>query len=334
MGFLDRVFRPRGEGVSPADAAAADPIIDRVIAKTDKRLAHVKDLRATLRGPVVAARARLAEAIARIPGPTEVSPRSWAQDATVRALFARADDAAAAFGEDEAVREFFLAHPASECVGMLGLEQVERRVIAAALYGDSVQAEVARTTLSFTRPQVLAPALDEAAVRDELLMRAFEYLALRAFERVIALRGEKRELEREVALLRSQVKLAERRGAGFGAVGADAPGPAVDRALLDRELARSVAELEQATTRDLLPLLVDEIAAVLADPGPYLAIEPFALALDSMNFVVPPSPEATALRVATLRLGNRGPYAVVIARFPRTELRAPENRMADAAKYL
>jgi len=335
MSLFANLFKPGADRAASArEAALADPIIDRLVLKTDKRLAHVKELRAKLRSPVAAAHAALTAAIGRIPGPTEVSPASWAKDSTVRALFARADDVAAAFGEDEGVRMYFMAHPASECVGMLALEQHERRVIASALYGDSVQAEVARTTVSFTRPQVLAPSVEEAAVRGELVMRALEYLALRGFERVATLRAEKRDLEKELALLKAQVKLAERRGAGFGAVGAEALAPAVDRAMIDRELARTVGELEQAASRDLLPMLVDEIAAVLGDPDPHLAIEPCGLALDPMNFAVPPSPEAQPLRVAILRLVHRGPFAVLIARFPHSELRAPENRLAEAAKYL
>jgi hypothetical protein len=338
MSILARLLRPRAEREHAArNAAIADPIIDRLVAATDHRLARVKGYRETLRAPVLAARARLGEAIARIPGPVEVSARGWPQDPTVRALFAHAEDATRAYVNDAGTQAFFHAHPASDCVAMLALLQSERRVLAAAMHGDSVQAEVARTTVSFSEPQVLAPAVEEAATRDELLMRAFEYLALRALERVGRLRADRRELEKERALLQAQLRLAGRRGAGFGAIGGreEASGAVVDAATLERDLASTVAELEQAASRDLLPALVEELLAVLAQPGEHLAIEPSTMALDSVNFAVAAgSPGAVVPRVAILKLAERGPFAVLLARFPRAELRPPENRFADAAKYL
>jgi hypothetical protein len=338
MSLLLRFLPSRAERERSSRAAAiAEPIIARLLDATDQRLAFVKGYRKTLRAPVMAAREHLGVLIARIPGPAEVGAMAWAQDPTVRALFARAGDASRAWVNDAGTQAFFAAHPASDCVAMLALLQTERRVLAAALHGDSVQAEVARTTVSFSDPQVLAPAPDEAASRNELVMRAFEYLAMRALERVGRMRAERRELEKERELLRARLQLARRRGAGFGAVGGpDGGGAAVaDVATLERDLARTVADLEQSASRNLLPALLEELVAVLSESGKYLAIEPSTVALDPMNFAVPGAPAGAVVpRTATLRLAERGPFAVLLARFPRAELRPPENRFADAAKYL
>jgi hypothetical protein len=335
MGAISRIFTGRSARAEAARAAAlADPIIDRLVAATSGRLACVKGYRESLRDPVLAARERLAGLVGRIPGPAEVSAAAWSQDETVRALFARGDDAVAAFSADPGVQAYFAAHPASDCMAMLALLQSERRVLATALYGDSVQAEVARTTVSFSEPQVLAPGVDEATVRGELVMRALEYLALRALESVGAMRRERGELATERSLLQAQLALAQRRGRGLGAVAAGAPEAAVDPAFVERELARTVIELEQAASRELLPALLEELLAALARPEEHLTIEPCTLALDSMNFAVAPSPQAVTPGVAILRLARRGPFAVLIARFPHVALRVPENRLAEAAKYL
>ncbi len=325
MSLLQRIF---GHSESHDGTAQADPIIDRLVAATDKRLSYVKGYRDMLRAPVLAAYGRMREAVARIPGPTEVSAKAWSDDTTVRALFAKGSDVAPAFSVDAGVRAFFDAHPASDCIAMLGLEQRERRVLTSALQGESVQAEVARTTINFANPQILAPGTDEVAVRAELVGRALEYLALRALERVGSQRAERHELEKERALLQAQLKLANRRGVGFGKLGTGAA--AAD---LERDLERTVQELEQAASRQLLPSLLEELLAVLADPDPLLAIEPCTLALDSMNFATEPGPGAVTPRVAILRLVDRGPHAVLLARFPRAELRA-DNRLAEAEKLL
>jgi hypothetical protein len=304
----------------------ADPLVDRIVKATDKRLAFVKGYRESLGGPAIAARDRLRRSIGRIPGPTQVDAKAWSADDTVRALFAHSGDIAGAFSGDEGVRAFFVKHPASDCIAMLGLEKREKRVLAAALQGDSVQAEVARTTVSFAEPRILAPAADEAAVREELVARALEYLAMRALERVGAARLERQELEKERALLTAQLKLAARRGTGFGSIGA----PAFDKAELERDLELTVRELEGAASRLLLPMLIEEIVRVLGVAEEYLAIEPCAIALDAMNFrVEAAAPQAVVPRIAILTLAGRGSFAVLVARFPRAELKAPA-RLADA----
>lgn len=334
MSPLRKLLKPMARRrQSAADAAIADPVIDRLVQATDRRLATVPDYRKALRSPVLAARDRLAAMIARIPGPTEVSARAWSEEQGLRPLFVKGEDAASSWSRDEQVRAFFGKHPSSDCFGMLALLQTDRRVLAVVQQGESMQAEVARTTVSFGEPQVLAPSTDEAAARTELVMRALEYLAMRAMERVGAMRAERRGLEQERALLQAKLQLARRQGRGLGAISA-AGVDGADATTLERDLARTVEALEQAASRDLLPALLEELLAALEQPEAHLTIEPCALALDAMNFAVAPSPQAITPCVAVLKLANRGPFAVLLARFPRGELRAPENRLAEAARYL
>lgn len=334
MKILGALLKPSTQRREAAELAAiADPIIDRLVAKTDRRLAHVQGYRESLRAPVVAAREAVAAIVRRIPGPVDIGPESWSRDAAVRPLFARAEDAAAAYSADAGVQAFFAAHPASDCFGMLALARAERRVPGLVQQGD-LQAEVLRTTVSFGSPQVLAPALDEAAVREELAIRALEYLALRGMERVGSMRMQRRELEKERDLLRAQLQLAQRRGAGFAAVGGPPAAAVADPATLDRDLARAVGELELLASKNLLPALLDEILAAFAHAGDHIAIEPCTLALDAMNVIVQPSPQSVTPCVAALRLAGRGEFAVVIGRFRRGELRVPEDRLAQGERYL
>ena len=327
--MFERLFQSQADR---EQAALADPIIDRLIRKTEKRLAQVKDYRHALRAPVLGARERLATLIGRIPGPVEIGPTAWSRDEGVRPLFSHAADAAKAFSDDEGVRSYFMMNPGGDCMGMLALLQTERKVLATVQQGE-LMVEVARSTLSFSEPQVLAPARDEASVREELVVRALEYLALRSMERVGTLRSERRELEKERSLLQAEVRLARRRGAGFGEMAGDG-NARVDVAALEADLSRTAAALEKSASQNLLPILLEELLGAFARPEEHLSIEPCTAALDAMNFVVPPSPQAVTPRVATLRLGERGPFAVLVARFPRAELREREDRMAEAAKYL
>ena len=323
MGLIERMFG------SSDTASPAEHLIDRVVAATDKRLVYVKGYRDTLGEPLLKAAAKMGEAVARIPGPTLVTQKTWSEDETVRALFGHRHDVAATIGNNEGVREFFLAHPAGDCFALLGLEEHRRRVLASAMVGDMLQSEVARTTVSFAQPVILAPSVDEARCRQELVMRALEFLAVRALERVGAMRMQRAELEKEQALLKAKLKLAGRRGVGFGALA----GKGESRAELEEDLERTVQELEGAASRQLLPTLLEELAKVFGAPDELLAITASNLSLDAMNFAVEPSPQAVTPKVAALKLWQREPYAILIARFPASELRT-DNRLAEAEKFL
>jgi len=332
MALLRRLLRPRAKREHDA-GAVVDPLVDRIIAATDPRLAHLKESRRRLRAPVAEARTRFAEMVDRIPGPMEVGAAAWSSEPLLRPLFAQAADAAKVFNDDPDARAFLEAHPASDAFGMLGLKQEERRVLATVQQGSGMlQAEVARTTVSFGEPRILALATNADEVRPELVARCLEFLALRALEHVGSAKLQRRELEKERSLLQAELRLAQRRGAGLGGLGADSNARGMD--VVERDLARVVGELSEAATTQLLPMLVDAIVESLAHSEKHLAIEPCTLALDSMNFVVPPSAQSVTPCAATLRLGERGTFAVLIGRFPRAEFRPAEDRLAEAARYL
>ena len=331
MSVIRRIFKSSAQREQAArNAQVADPIIDRLVAATDRRLAHLKGLRERLHAPVLAARDALRPAVGSIPGPTEVSPAAWPRNATVKALFARAEDAAAVFSNDRGTRAFFGGHPGCDCIALLGLETQEKRVLASVMQGD-IQAEVARTTVSFTNPRILAPSTDEGQLREELLLRALEYLALRGLQRVGAARAKRQELEKDRALLQAELRLAQRRGAGLGALEADADTKSAAR--LERDLEAKVRELEADASGSLLPALLDAIVDVLMHSQDFLCIEPSTIAVDAMNFAVEPSATAAPLEVAQLRLAQGPSFAVLLARFPRVELRA-DTRLAEAEKLL
>jgi hypothetical protein len=327
MGFLQWLFSRTPSRVSGAEA---DALIDRLVAVTDRRLAFVKGYREAVRPRVAAARDAMREAVARIPGPTEVSAAAWSLDDTVRVLFAHRDDVAPAFSRDEGVRAFCGTHANADCFALLGLEQHTRRVLAPMLHGDQLHAEVARTTVSFGAPRILDPRPDAPAVRERLAVRALEYLALRALEQVGAEQEKRAQLERERSLLQARLRLATRQSAGFTGFLASNE----ERAQIEGDLERTVRELEDAAPRTLLPALLEALLATLERPGDHLTIEPCAIALDAMNFVTEPSPTSLSPAVAILSLARREPYAVLIARFPRGELLPAGDRLGEASKYL
>jgi hypothetical protein len=308
--------------------AGLEALVERLVDATGKRHVLGSGWHKRLREPAAAARDQLRAAIARIPGLVAAGASDWSRDATLRAIFAQPADIAAAFSADRAVQAYFSNNPRFECIAMLALQEVRKRVLAHTMHGDMVLADVARTAVSFSNPRIFAPAADEVAVREELLGRAFEHLGLRALEASTVHRAGRQQLEQERGELRRQLDAARRRGAGFSAV------TGADTAATERELAAASAALGQLGSADPIEGLVAHIGAVLADPAAHIRIEPAVISLDAMNFEAPAPAQAITPRIAHLWLGDRGPYAVVLACFPRAELRPASSLLEEAAKML
>ena len=342
MKLLDRLFGGGpARGAARDDDAIARAIIDRLVTATDKRLKLVPGYERTLSGPALATLEHLRGVLRAIPGPVDVSANAWRDDRQLRPLFARPDDIAAAFSRDAAVRSCLGASPAPHCFALLGLERSNRQVFAPALVDGKVQGDVARTVVSFGKPRILAPGVEENAVRIEVGKLAVDYLARLALAQMTSDQDQKRELEQERALLRMRLQLAERSQRGLATGFSDAPESAAqpaDRTAIERELRDNEKALSKLASTELMPRFLDILRATLAEPAVHLHVESCAIAVDDMNFMVSDAERAAGvepieLQLQELWLGKRGPWTALVARFPRDELR-PDDAIANAERYL
>jgi hypothetical protein len=336
MGLLDWVFGgAQQREAPPKDDALARAIVDRVVAATDKRLKSVEGYQKTLRDAALVTLEHVRRIAQDIPGPIEVNTRAWTEDPTVRALFAKPQDAPVVFSRDAGVRSCLEHSSAPECLALLGLKHVERQVFSPVQQGDGAMLEEARTTVSFGDPRILVPGTDPTAVRIEIAKRAVDFLALRALERITTEQQQRKELEQERALLKMRLQLAEQNREGLTAIAASAATAPGDRSALAAKLKANAQALEALVQTGLMARLIDNLRDVLADPGAHIRLEPCTLALDKMNFrVADVNAAAAVLRLQELCLPDRPPYAVMVARFPRDELLPAEDALAQAERYL
>jgi len=336
VGLLDLIFGGGSASrVPPKDDALAHEIVDRVVAATDTRLKGVAGYRRKLRESALVTLEHLRRMAQDIPGPVDVNTLAWTHDPTIRALFANAQDVPRTFSRDHGVHDFFARSVAPECLAMLGLAHAERQVFAPEQRGDSVQLDVARTTVSFGDARILAPGEDPMKVRIEFGKRAVDYLALRALDRMTAHEEQQKDLEQERALLKARLRLAEQGRAGLSSLAASAGNEVADRAALATRLEANTKALEGFAPTGLMSRFIDILRDVLGDPGAHLRLEPCVLTLDAMNYRVPDgSADSRTLNLQELRLPGRPPYAIMVARFPRNELLPLEDSLAQAERYL
>lgn len=335
MGILEWVFGGEtGRKVPPKDDALARAIVDRVVDATDKRLRQVSAYQKRLREAALVTLEHVRNLALALPGPVEVSARAWRENLAIRPFFVRAEDVPAAFSRAMEVRRFFESRSAAQCLALLGCEHAEKQVFATALAGDTIQREVARTTVNFGPPRILLPGAEETPVRIEIAKAAVDYLGLQALARITALQDEKRELEGERALLKTRLQLAERAHRGLAEM--TSAGGKADPAEIARALEENQHALAGYAATGLMARFLDELNAVLSKPGEFIRVEPLAVTVDAMNFkVAEGAPDAaTTLNLQLLKLADGRTFAAMLAEFPRSELLPAEQALADLEKYL
>jgi len=336
MGILERIFGGGAQKSAPAtDDMVARAIVERVVDATDKRLKLVSGYERALHDAALVTFDHLRRLVLAIPGPVDASAASWAADPALRPFFARAQDAPVAFSRSREVRAFFADSGAPDCIAPIGFEHIERQVFARIQRGDGVQCEVARTTVCFERPRLMVPGNELRAVRIDIGKRGIDYLALRALAAITAVQERKRELEEERALLRMRYDLAVRGGHGLSGLSSAGTAPTADPAALKQELAANQRSLAAHAATGLMAKFVDIVRGVLADPGAHLRFATTPMTLDAMNFkVADGEPGGTRIAVQDLWIDDRGPFAMMLARFPRSELLPERDLVADAERFL
>jgi hypothetical protein len=335
MGLLDRLFGGAAKrAATPKDEAMAEAIVDRVVEATDARLKAVPAYRRKLHDAALQTLAHVREVVLAVPGPVEVSASAWGRDPALRPLFARADEVRETFSDCPELRDYLGRTADAQCLALLSLKRTEKGVLAPALRGDAVIKDVARTSVSFGPARVMAPGADERAVRLEVAKRVIDYLGRCALEQTAAMQQQRIDLEQEQALLRSRLKLARQRQGDLSGLNGEAS-ERQDPEALERELAANEDALREHSATGLMPRFLDTLHDVLANPSRHIAIAPVSLALDGMNFLVEPGEApAVTLNVREIRLGERGPFVVMLANFPRSDLLPVRGAMEGAERWL
>jgi hypothetical protein len=341
MGILDW-WRNRDSGAASAhDSQRIDETIERVVQMTNPRLKFARRYRARLAPAVETALAHAHDLVASAPPAREASRAGWASDPYMQSFFATADDLVQALSRAPDLRAHIERNPVQpEAYALLGMQMTERKVLGMAMEGDQVRGEVQQTTLSFSDHRVRVCGRTESELRAEIERRLVDQLALEGLARVVAGQSNRTELEQQRAVLRSRLRMLERKGTGMrGALGYESLG--------QDELARLQSQLDENAAKlggagggvQALDHELEQIRSVLAESAQHLYLTSRRLRIDKMNVVIEDgSSQAGAeyeFQVAKVP-GTNPPLtrAFALVRFPCAELLPRERLLEDAARLL
>ena len=330
MGILNRLFGDDGTKTEGVDEA-----VER-IAALYPMLRLARRYQANLRPAVATSIQYVTDLIASLPPPHEASAHGWSTDPCLHAFFASPDSLIRAFSRSEDLRTYFERNAgAQEAYAVLGMAMIERHVLGAELQGDTMRRDVVQTTVSFDDHQVRICGSTDSHLRQEIVHRMIDQLALEGLNKIAADQTRRDMLEKERALLKTRLLLLGRQGTGMGAMFSGNAIAGSD------EMIRLQAQMEE-NTRDLdglgnrsegLERKLGCICEVLTEPDQYVFVIKKELRLDRMNVVRAPDSahacEDIVFHIARVPAMEQM-RAFALVRFPRSEL-LPVGSLLDQA---
>lgn len=342
MGILDW-FKNRPGQYDP-DRAPGELIqwaIDKSVALVNPRLKLLPNYQRRLQPAVETSIAFLRAQVSLLPAVHSLAAKTWSTDPALRAFFAAPTDIPALLGSSDNLRTLFDKFPEldSACL-VLGMAFKEQRTFGMALQGETVQRDVAQTSVSFADHRARLCSHDESRLRRIIGVEVFEYLLAQALSEIGAERAERRELQENRSLLRARLRLLQQHGPGLGSMFGAAPAAHSEQDRLTAELLENERQLQSiGGSESLLEAEFDCLQAVLGNPQAYLHFAPKRLRLNTMNVVLDDSDSDRVANVdfAVAELNGTPPLrrAFVLARVARAELPPPKQiNFSDASRYL
>ncbi len=277
-------LRRLAAGTEPEVAATIEHLVDG----TDRRIRAVGGYRQRLRQSARRLLDYVEEVVASLPAAIDVSRRSFVSDPRVNAFFASVESIDELVGRSGALHAFFAADPAAgpdEAYFSLLMLRRERTVLGMDLSGDTLRRDVLQTSVSFVGHHIVEPRPSEELARGALRRCLIDSLAQHVRRRMLRLEGPGDQPY----------------GAGAG---------------------RDGGLTETAARRDPESYL-RELTSLLEQPQETLRLERGHLRVSKMGIKLTAAEEVPAneLELSEIGLGDEAARVLLLARFPRAELR-------------
>lgn len=256
----------------------------------------------------------------RIPGPYEISRAAFAADPMVHALFGSADDIETMLARSQCVRDHLVEVSLGDgqCCALLGMRHREKSGFGVELTDGIVRTDAPQKTLYFTDHTLAEPSPDPEVARERLRLALFDGL-LKGFAAHVA------DVRAEHAGLYQQQAIESARARGQG-------GPESHTRRLDELRARLQAKADALQPGELL----NALAVSLADPEPYLRLDPVAVSVDRAGVITGPgrADAGDTLHFTELTSRDQRRWVVILARIEREEARRALDRIEAARRYI
>ncbi|WP_321911751.1 hypothetical protein [Paraburkholderia sp. J11-2] len=339
MGILDRLW-PRARAKQVPQSPQIQTLIERLLVLSPT-LRLVPEWRERLAPALAQSVAYVRDVVDRMPHAHEASAATWSSDPYIHAFFAAPDEVAHVLSRSPELHAWFESHPlARETYAVLSMALNERRAFGVEQYGDEVHTDVMQTTLSFDDHQVRVCGETESELREQIVERVVEQIALEGLAQIGADESRRDVLEQERALLRTRLQLLTRHGAGTQRMlGEQATQNVAEVAKVEAQIAQNEREIAALGLKsEALEHQLSVICNVLANPAQYTNVEMREICLSPMNVLLPnggPDNSASIIfPLAHLPASPQGLRAFSLVRFARTDLQPLPRVLVEDSRFM
>lgn len=320
------------------NTAALLESVEYVVDGTEPGIRMVSGYRRKIQGAIRISLDYANTLVNNIPGAMEVSRRTFHSDPHVNAFFTNVDELQTIFSHSSELRDIvgdYRNRTATEICALLCMQKTEKAVLGMELSGNIIKREVQQTAVSFSDHRIYSPAATEPETRRCLKQCFFDGLVTTALGCIVHLRLSRHNLETRRYKLRAKLRRYES-SIGTQKIGqrsvADHPSYVETiRAELGR-IDEAIQKTQTVAPRDCL----EEVAAVFRHPENYVRLVKTSMRLDKMGIRISTSSKETGnnIDIAEVLIGEDAPRVVMLAKFPKDELRPGTDFLEQAHRHL
>lgn len=318
----------RNAGHQP-DKAALDEAVEQVIDAIDPRLRLVPGYKRKLQDEVAAALAYIGTLVDQVPGPLDVSRRTFVSNPHVNAFFATPDELQTTFSRSPEINAFFADADNSdedECCALLCADKQEKTVLGTELSCDTLRRDVMQTAVNFHGHKVLSPAANDALVRNGIKRCIFDGLVTHALRHIYMIKSSRQDLEDQRRILHARLRARQARGNGLSTLLAQAHENDEQPAHIQAKLAETQRQLDRMPgSQDMLPFYLEQIRAIFSNPEEFIRLNVSCFRLTAMGIKVESdtSQSVNTVCFSELEIADVMKRVVTVARYARADMSYP-----------
>ena len=324
--FLKRFALPIASTRTSNVPADVDDYVERVVEGIDPRLRLAPDYKRKLRAVVSHALVYIDQLVKQIPGPINISRKTFASDPNVRAYFATQSVMQETFSHATEVNSYFAEQShcfMHDCCALLCANMEEKTVFGTELKGDILQHDIVQKTINLFDYKVIAPAPRDDEVRQGIKNCIFDGLVTYALQHIACIKIQRRDLENEHRILHAKLRARQAMGNGLSSMLTEASKMVRDSASIRAQLAADEKKLnEMLDHKDVFSFYLDEVCKIFSAPESFIHLNADRFRLTDMRIKIDDDARqpANSVNFSEIEIINVLKRIVAIIHYQRDEL--------------
>lgn len=306
-------------------ATVLDEAIEHVVDGIEPSLRYFPGYKKILNNSVATSLAYISNLVDTIPEPVFISRKDFFKDPRINAFFVTVADMQDIFSNSRELKSFLEVSEncnLNEAYALLCMSETNKTILGMDLNEDIIQREVLQTALDFSEHKILSPAASEAEVRKGIKQCIFDGLITHALQKIVKLKDQKRELEKQEFILNSRLKTRQSQSDGFSKLLASATEKKLSTDIKQKKSDNAIKLKKIPASWEVPRVYLEIIKETLSQPENFICIKEKSFDLTKMRTVASKntSQSVETIHFQQITIADVLEKVVAIVRYPRSEI--------------